>query len=179
MAIPLIDTDELQVETPVASLPNVHSLDPLTDPRWPAFLAWHPQVSIFHTQGWLRALKMTYGFEPVVFTTSVGTQLSDGVVFCHVRSPITGRRLVSLPFSDHCQPLASGDALHAILTEVAKQQDSLRLRYVEMRPRLWEPDRAENTFGVSERVSFQTIDLRPELPVLYKGMHDSCIRRRA
>jgi hypothetical protein len=178
MAISLLDADELQFEPDVAPLPSVQSLDPLTDPRWPEFLAWHPQVSIFHTQGWLRALKMTYGFEPVVFTTSAGPQLSDGVVFCHVRSPITGRRLVSLPFSDHCQPLASGEALRAICAEASQQQEGLRLRYVEMRPRSWEPGRAGNRFGLSERVSFQTIDLRPGLPVLYKGMHESCIRRK-
>jgi CelD/BcsL family acetyltransferase involved in cellulose biosynthesis len=178
MAISLIEASELQFKPAVAALPSVHTLDPLTDPRWPEFLAWHPHVSIFHTRGWLGALRTTYGFEPIVFTTSTGPRLSDGVVYCHVRSPITGRRLVSLPFSDHCQPLASGKALHVILDEVSKQQQRLGLRYVEMRPRIWELDGAENSFDVSERVSFQTIDLRPELLVLYKGMHDSCIRRK-
>lgn len=178
MAISLIEAGERQLEPGVTSSPNVYMLDPLSDPRWPELLSRHPHASIFHTPGWLRALKTTYGFDPVAFTTSAGARLSDGVVYCYVRSPITGRRLVSLPFSDHCQPLASGEALHATLDEVAKRQQRLGLSYVEVRPRIWEPDGAENTFGVSERVKLQTIDLRPELPVLYKAMHDSCIRRK-
>ena len=38
-------------------------------------------------------------------TSPPGTDLQDALVFCKVRSWVTGRRLVSLPFSDHCEPL--------------------------------------------------------------------------
>ena len=60
-----------------------------------------------------------------------------------------------------------------------EQQQKLRLRYVEMRPVSGDPQALDDAgFKASERVSFQTIDLRPELPVLFKQMHDSCIRRK-
>ena len=66
----------------------------------------HPKASVFHTPAWLQALRWTYGDEPVVFTTSPPTaELTNGVVFCRVKSWLTGRRLISLPFSDHCEPL--------------------------------------------------------------------------
>src|SRR5206468_3003538 len=87
---------------------RVCRIDPLSDPRWPAFLQRHPDASIFHTPGWLEALRRTYGYEPVVYTTcKPGQELINGIPFCRINSWLTGRRLVSLPFSDHCQPLAA------------------------------------------------------------------------
>ena len=85
---------------------TVHQIDPLQDPRWAELLQAHPQASIFHTPGWLESLQRTYGYEPLVLTTSPpGSALTNGVVFCRVKSWLTGERLVSVPFADHCQPL--------------------------------------------------------------------------
>jgi hypothetical protein len=157
---------------------NVFQLDPLTDQRWPEFLARHPQATIFHTREWLQALQTTYGYTPVAFTTSVG-QLSNGMVFCRVQSWLTGNRLVSLPFSDHCQPLASGGDLKAILEYLRGQRRSEGSRYVEIRPVSDEGifDDQPN-FGVDEDFSFHAIDLRPDLETIYRGFHDSCVRRK-
>src|SRR5215472_17039235 len=84
----------------------IHAIDPLRDLRWAEFVERHPRASVFHTPGWLKALRRTYGYEPVVYTTSSPkADLNDGLVLCRIRSRITGHRLVSLPFSDHCEPL--------------------------------------------------------------------------
>src|SRR5262245_8974230 len=89
----------------------VSSFDPLSDPRWNDLLAWHPTASAFHTPAWLWALRRSYGYQPVAYTTSApGVPLGDGMVFCRVESWLTGRRLVSLPFSDHCTPLVERPA---------------------------------------------------------------------
>jgi CelD/BcsL family acetyltransferase involved in cellulose biosynthesis len=157
----------------------VREINPLADMRWDELVARHPDSSVFHTRAWLEALERTYGYRPVVYATTRGDELEEAVVFCKIESGLTGRRLVSLPFSDHCQPLASGAALDAILAHVREEQQKAGLRYVEVRPLTCDPEGARDRgFGVSERVSFQTIDLRPELPVLFKQMHDSCIRRK-
>jgi hypothetical protein len=37
---------------------QVYELDPLSDSRWPALVATHPQASVFHTQAWLSALQV-------------------------------------------------------------------------------------------------------------------------
>lgn len=111
-------------------------LDPLRDPRWPVLLARHPQASLFHSPGWLGALRRTYGYEPVAFTTSApGQPLENGIVFCRVDSWLTGSRLVSLPFSDHCHPLVekSEDAA-ALYEEIERELAREKYRYVELRP---------------------------------------------
>jgi len=90
------------------------------------------KASIFHTPGWLGALWRTYGYEPVVFTTSApNAQLQNGVLFCHVNSWLTGRRLVSLPFSDHCQPLLDGGGeLQTVLEYLEQEARRERWKYV-------------------------------------------------
>ena len=86
----------------------VHQIDPFQDLRWPDFVNRHPRASVFHTRGWLETLVRTYSYSLVAFTTSAPTsELNNGVVFCQVRSWLTGRRMVSLPFLDHCEPLVS------------------------------------------------------------------------
>src|SRR5260370_41497972 len=85
---------------------KIHILNPLVDRRWDELVARHPGASVFHQRGWLEALARTYGYEPYVLTSaSPGEPLKDGIVLDRVSSWITGCRLVSLPFSDHCDPL--------------------------------------------------------------------------
>jgi hypothetical protein len=156
---------------------QVFQFDPVTDARWPEFVARHPQSSVFHTREWLWALQRTYGYKPVAFTTSTG-ELSNGVVFCRVRSWLTGSRLVSLPFADHCQPLASGADLQAILMHLHDLRGNEHCRYIEIRPISDEGwvDNVPN-FGSSDDFSFHTIDLSPNLEEIYRGFHNTSIRQ--
>src|SRR5690349_17025990 len=112
-----------------------YPIDPLKDPRWEEFVGAHPHASIFHTRQWLEALRRTYGYEPVAITTAhPGQPLSNGVVFCRIRSWLTGRRLVSLPFADHCEPLVDGGSeLECILSSAGGTRES-QWKYVELRP---------------------------------------------
>ena len=71
--------------------PAVHVLDPLSDSRWDEFLERHPRASVFHSRGWLEALKRTYGYEPIVLTTTAQGPLENGLALCRV-STWTSRR---------------------------------------------------------------------------------------
>lgn len=158
---------------------TVYKLYPLTDPRWSNFLAGHPEASVFHTKEWLNALHLSYGYEPVAFTTHQGADLSNAVVFCEIQSWLTGRRLVSLPFSDHCQPLADAASLREILHYLHQRRENQQLKYIELRPlknqRIFD---AQEQFIQSKRFGFHSIDLRPDLETIYKGFHSNCVRRK-
>src|ERR1051326_520611 len=97
---------------------TVVTVNPIEDVRWRHFVQRHPAASVFHTPEWLEALRRTYRFEPVVYATvSQDGALQDALVLCNVSSWLTGKRSVSLPFSDHCNPLVqSEDALRELLT---------------------------------------------------------------
>ncbi|MBK7046991.1 MAG: GNAT family N-acetyltransferase [bacterium] len=160
---------------------QIYSIDPLTDSRWPQFLARVPDASIFHTAGWLGALQEAYGYLPVVYTTSaLGSPLENAVAFCHVRSWLTGKRLVSLPFADHCQPLiASPEALEQILAHVAAIRARSGYRYVELRAlrRTELPSIGQTELGVSHSYAFHSIDLTVDEAALFEQLHKTSIKQ--
>src|ERR1700686_2216276 len=115
---------------------GVYQIDPLSDPRWLEFLQASPRASVFHSRGWLDALRRTYGYEPVVYTTSPpSSPLANGWAFCRIRSWLTGNRSVSLPFSDHCDPLVDTWEHLIELSEALRREGEDRgWDYIELRP---------------------------------------------
>jgi len=158
---------------------DVYSFDPLEDARWTEFVARHPKASIFHTSGWLRALQRTYCFEPIAFTTSRPTDdLLNALVFSAVRSWLTGSRLVSLPFSDHCEPLVDRpDEMQTLCSAVLRRQAQDRWRYVEMRPASAGISLGTG-FGRGQNFLLHCLDLRPDLDALLHSFHKDSIQRK-
>ena len=54
-----------------------YQIDPTKDARWAELVERHPKASVFHTVGWLKTLRRTYGYEPVAFTTSLSDRRSE------------------------------------------------------------------------------------------------------
>src|SRR5258708_24878580 len=126
-----------------------------------------PSALFVHTVGCLEAIRRKSGCEPMAFTTSApNSELKNGLVFCRVDSWLTGRRLVSLPFSDHCEPLVDSPAeLQAILSAVTQLANQDKLRYVEFRP-LRKLDPPVTLFRPSSTFCFHQLDLAPSLDTL-------------
>jgi hypothetical protein len=159
-----------------------YQLDPLRDPRWSEFVERHPKASVFHTVGWLNGLRRTYGYEPVAFTTSPPTSaLKNGLVFCRVESWLTGRRLVSLPFSDHCEPLCdSTEELNYLIRCLQTAVKHQNWRYVEVRSingNVGEVSDA-NGFQPSARYFLHILDLRSDLNEVFRSLDKDSVRRR-
>jgi hypothetical protein len=159
-----------------------YQLDPTKDPRWGDLVQRHPKASVFHTVGWLKALQSTYGYEPVSFTTSLPTsELANGMVFCKVQSWLTGRRLVSLPFSDHCESLCDpGDELVFLICGLKNIRESQELKYLELRPvhatYSWADQK--NSFKPSSRFFLHNINLEPDEDELFQSLDKDCVQRR-
>jgi hypothetical protein len=118
----------------------VQRIDPLRDPRWAELVQHHPAASAYHSTAWLRALRDAYGYEPVTFATCETTgRLTSAIVLCGIRSWLTGKRLVSLPFSDHCDPLVADTRELEWLIGHVKSLIGAPWDSVEIRPRSIEP----------------------------------------
>jgi len=164
----------------MSSLRNgVWAIDPLRDDRWEELINRNPNASVFHTRGWIAALRATYGYEPVAFTTSAPTeQLANVILFCAVRSRLTGSRLVSLPFSDHCEPLVQdADQFKKLCAHAELLRKKQRWKYVEIRSA---NSLIEFDHGFSRAITYHLhrLDLRPSLDALHKGFHKDCIQRK-
>lgn len=160
----------------MGSCANLYQLDPLRDPRWRELVQSHPHASVFHSPEWLTALEQAYGYRTVALTSSPpGAPLADGLPFCDVNSWLTGRRLVSLPFSDHCEPLlvtsGSSDLSHAWASFFKH-----RSRYVEIRPIDFQPS-IMNAARAANHYVLHRLDLRPDLKILHARFHKSCVHR--
>ncbi len=161
---------------------RVYQLDPISDARWSELVGRHPNASIFHTVGWLDALRKTYGYQPTVFTASPPDEpLKNGLVFSQVESWITGRRLVSLPFSDHCDPLCNdAHELSSLLQFLQSQLDVQKWKYIEIRPTHWNPLASGDSvqFLPGPSYSLHVVDLRPPLNAILKGLDKNSVQRR-
>jgi hypothetical protein len=150
----------------------------MQDPRWDKFLELHPRASVFHTRPWLEALCRTYKYRPVVHTRAApGQDLHDGLVFCSIKSWLTGRRLVSLPFSDHCEILAQdregADVLLASLRDLCVKQNC---GYAETRS--LEDQNGREQFQPVETFHLHQVNLVPDIEILFRNLHKGSTQRK-
>jgi Acetyltransferase (GNAT) domain len=161
---------------------SVFEVNPLTDARWDELVNRHPRAGVFHTSRWLSALQRTYGYKPGVFTTCGPSELlRNGLVFCKVNSWITGRRLVSLPFSDHCDLLADSaaeqDKLLAHVCECVRRDG---YAHAEIRPTTTEEPEHFTAANLlpSETFCLHRLSLDVPLDVLLHNMHRNSFQRK-
>lgn len=154
-------------------------IDPLKDARWDDLVQRHPDASLFHSLAWLKALHKTYGYRPIAFTTSApGQDLENGLICCGVDSWLTGRRLVSLPFSDYCGLLAQRDEDFELFVRVLENEiRKTGWRYVELRPVRFEEGICDACRPLLS-YALHRLDLRPDLATLYANLHKSSIQRK-
>lgn len=155
---------------------KVYQIDPLADPRWERFVERHSRSSVFHSIPWLRALRETYGYRPIAFTTSgPSEELTNGVPLCEIDSWLTGRRMVSLPFSDYCEILCDKKSdLKLILRRLQEEIETKRWRYVEIRP----VEHAQAFGRPFVSYTLHRVDLTPDLATLFANLHYSSIQRK-
>jgi hypothetical protein len=157
----------------------VHQVDPIRDSRWMEFVSEHPDSSVFHSPSWLQALQATYSYHPFAITTSPpGAKLRSGILLCRVESWLTGNRLVSVPFADHCELLVDDTAdRRELLGFIVNMLSRNQFKYAELRPVKREP---VNTCGfrLSRRCALHTLDLRPGLDEILKRSHKTSIQQK-
>ena len=156
--------------------------DPISDPQWAALLERHPAASIFHTPGWLNALRQTYGYHPFVITASAGSSLDNGLVVCQANSWVS-RRLVSVPFSDHCDPLVNGGPeLNEMLASLKNHARTTRSSSIELRPAVadtpgFKAAAASCELEPENKYCLHRLDLRADAADIFRRFHHSSTRR--
>jgi hypothetical protein len=101
-------------------------IDPLQYRAWDSVLSFCPNSSFFQTTAWARVLHDSYGHRPLYFCEFSGDKLEELLPVMEVSSLLTGRRGISLPFTDFCFPLNVSSGNHAGLYEQALQRGQSR-----------------------------------------------------
>jgi hypothetical protein len=84
---------------------DIQIINPITYPGWDHVILSHPDYSFFHSSAWAKVLNKSYGYTPLFFTIFKDGDLSAVVPVMEVNSLLTGKRGVSLPFTDYCNPI--------------------------------------------------------------------------
>jgi CelD/BcsL family acetyltransferase involved in cellulose biosynthesis len=159
----------------------VFTVYPLTDPRWSELVNHHRRASVFHSSSWLSALQRTYGYDPFAVTTCrPGEPLKNALVCCKVKSWITGRRLVSLPFSDHCDVMADSAAeQQELLAYVCERIVGDGYSHLEIRSTTASAVPGTGaTLNASESFYLHKLSLDAPLDILFRNLHKNCIQRK-
>jgi hypothetical protein len=111
---------------------NSKIINPVIYPRWDELLLSHPDYSFFHTSYWARVLSESYGYKPLYFTEINNGKLVTLIPLMEVNSILTGKRGVSLPFTDYCNLIinAVNNDLMGYLIDYGKGKN---WKYIEMR----------------------------------------------
>ncbi len=142
---------------------------PITDERWSRFVAGHQEATPFHHPAWAQVIAECYGFRP--FALLLGGEAGDvGLPVIAVRHGPARRKWVSLPFTDHCQPLG------AVQPDVVAVLDAMRgaagVGRFEIRGQL------EGTAAHPGNTSFgHTLALGADSEEVFAGLHRNQVQR--
>lgn len=112
----------------------VQRVDPTADAQWDADVAGCPGATFFHGASWARVLQSTYGFTPVYYAIRRSGRIEALLPMMEIDSWLTGRRGVSLPFTDECSPIcADADSFRRLYQQALAYAKSQRWRHIECR----------------------------------------------
>lgn len=112
---------------------NVQIINPKTFQGWDQFVESHPYGWITHLSGWQSVLEHSF---PHIRGEAVallqGKELIAALPFYHVKSVLTGNRLVSVPFGTICDPLVTNQKdAQSLIDRVISQTN--KAKYLEIR----------------------------------------------
>lgn len=151
---------------------NIARIDPITDPLWQDLIATHPLSSVFHSPDWMRVLVDTYGFEvqACIALDDTGAPVA-GIPFCQIED-IRGRQILSLPFSDFCDPLVDDcDQWHALVANLLAEHDPMILRCLHSDIAM-----SDGPFTLFKQAKWHGVDLQPDLDTLWNNLNGAARR---
>lgn len=148
-------------------------IDPVQYPAWDDLLLSHDGYSFFHSSYWARVLRESYGYTPLYFTTFRHGSVLTLIPLMEVKSPFTGSRGVSLPFTDYCDPIVpEGQDLRSVTDCLAAYGRKRGWKYIELRCR-----NNSNEQDISSSYYYgHVLTLSPDEEKMRSGLRDSTRR---
>ncbi len=146
-------------------------IDPIGDPLWQQLID-RQGCSAFQSPLWMQVLTDTYGLEvrAYVLLDADGVPLA-GIPFCQIED-MMGKRVISLPFSDYCGPVA-GDAVvhHALAEKLLEARCPVKVRSLSDAFA-----QSHDAFTVVDRAKWHGIDLTREADTIWRSLHEAARR---
>lgn len=152
---------------------KIKIINPLQYVQWDDVLLNHPDATVFHSSRWAKVLCESYGYEPVYFAAFENGYPKFLLPFMDIKSTLTGRRGVSLPFTDYCGViLPDGDAVPGYFAMVESFGRQIGWKYFEVRSDLYIADSIEASMTFYRHL----LTLNKGEKSLWAGLRDSTRR---
>jgi len=157
---------------------RVHERAEALSPAWDEFLSQCTGATIFHTASWQQVLAASYPYRFCALEAVDSEQRTTGVLpLWLVKSALTGKRMVSAPFSYICPPLANDDAvIEALLEQAIELTKDSGAAYYELKSQSTIAV-AESQFATSGQYETFHVDLRRSEADIWSGTHKGIIQR--
>jgi CelD/BcsL family acetyltransferase involved in cellulose biosynthesis len=152
-------------------LMNKLTINPRHDPFW-SQLIQSKESDVFHTPQWMNVIEKTYGFKILaeVILNSSNTPVA-GVQFCMIED-MRGKRMVTFPFSDYCDPIVENmDQWHTLSKPILDENAPYNIRILHNDVILDDP-RLEKI----NRAKWHGIDLQRDLGEIWGALEGSARR---
>ena len=148
---------------------KINFVDPVKHPGWDELICKRLAGDIFHSTAWAKVLKDTYAFTPVYSVLTEADFPKTIIPLFEVRSLITGKRGVSLPFTDFCNFLSESEELiPALLDNIFEYGRQNKWKYVEFRSLFFPYESA-----ASEIFYTHDVDLSPSPETIWNSLKDT------
>ena len=150
---------------------NITCVVPWKDPYWQKLVGNYPST-VFHSPEWMQVLKETYNFDIRAYVLlDAGGEPRAGIPYCYVED-MGGKRIVSLPFSDFCDPLVNnGDDWTPLINKLLAEQHQVRLRCVHNGVPL-----KDKRFDLINQAQWHCVDMQPDLDTIWNNLQGSARR---
>jgi len=152
---------------------DLNIINPVTYNGWDSLLISTPGHTFFHSSPWAQVLCETYDYRPFYFTLFDKDRFLALIPMLEINSILTGRRAVSLPFADSCEPLIDECvSCNEIVSRIIEYGKLYGWKFIELRGGAAVLKDAENFtcyYG-------HTLDLSPDEEYLLRKLRDSTKR---
>lgn len=140
--------------------------DDIDDAAWARFVAGAPGSSYAHHAGWAAVMRDGLGHETIrLAALGEDAEWRGALPLVHVRSPIFGSYLVSLPFVNYGGPIGDAQACAALAAEARREAERRGVDLLELRGRV--EGGAEGMTEVARKVTV-LLDLHDSSESLWK-----------
>lgn len=113
---------------------DIQIINPIDYPAWDDLLLSCSGYTFFHSSAWAKVLHESYHYTPIYFTVFDNGRLLALMPVMEINSFFTGRRGVSLPFTDYSEPIISnGIQFQDVIEHIIEYGKNGGWRFLEIR----------------------------------------------
>ena len=161
---------------------NIVSLNPVVDARWDTFVENHPLGWITHLSGWKKVLEKSFSHMKGFYLALLhedNLTLRAALPLFAVKSWLTGKRLISIPFATLCDPLISShEELEDLLAEAKYLLKEVGGSHMEIKFLKGADFIPDNSFGIHNYYQHHFLILPEDIEKLKSSLHRTCVRQR-